>query len=718
MIAPVARLRVAAVRVAAVLIAAVLATGCGARSGLRGAPRRGEDAGVHAPMDAGRLGDAGAVDAGRDTGPEPCPACDDGVFCNGAEGCAADGTCIAGFAPDCDDGDECTVDACDRAADACENVPMERDDDGDGVSACAGDCDDLDPTVAPGLPEVCDDRDQDCDARIDEGVRSECDDCRLGCRRVVVPDETTERWDLIGSEHAGVAVDDDGDLVLGTARTEAWFAWIANYLFASVTRLDTRDGRQAAEYDSVLLDGTNHAAPTGEECETERRGGNCPSRTAVDLRGAVYVANRAFFSQGTVTKIAGFESDCIDRNGNGTIDTSRDVDGDGVIERTVPGEFLGQLDECLLWTVDVGGIDGVPRAIALDASGTVWVGLHNESRAVQLDPSDGHVLQTVDFPRRGFGPFRPYGAAADGRGQVWFTEAATGVIMAIDTESGEVVMRDTALSRSEDCGGSYGIAIDGHDRVWLAGFLCPVVFRFDQDARTWREIVLEESGITRGIAADADDRIYVASSHDWLRFLPGGRVEASPPVSRLTTFDGNTMDDVRIFGTDDAPLPGAAATGVGLDSEGMAWLVNQESSTATRIDPRTGEAREFATGMAPYTYSDFTGYALRTFTTPNGYLRTIVAGCGAGPTEWELVMWSATTPPGTRIELRARTADRIADLRSATWVGPFVDRPTDLFSPPGPIGNGRHVELEIELFGGGGTSSPRVDDLVVQYHCP
>ncbi|MDQ3032987.1 MAG: MopE-related protein [Myxococcota bacterium] len=661
--------------------------------------------------------DGGRRDGGRDGGGvEPCPPCDDGVFCNGAEGCAADGSCIPGDLPSCDDGVECTIDRCDGARDVCVNVAEERDEDGDGVSACAGDCDDRDPGRRPGLDEVCDGIDQDCDARSDEGVLSMCLDCRPGCRRVVVPG--MDGWDVEGGDAAGVERDPSGALVLSTSRTETYFAWIANTQFATISRLDTRDGRQAAEYDSVLRDGRNGARAPGEQCLTESRGGNCPSRTAVDLRGAVYVANRAFFSQGTVTKIAGIESDCIDRNGNGVIDTSRDVDGDGVIERTVRGEYLGQSDECLLWTVDVGGVDGVPRAIAVDASGTIWVGLHNERLAVQLDPSDGRVLRTVMLPPTTFGGFRPYGAAADGRGNVWFVESVSGNIVSVSASTGRLGRLDSTTSRRRDCSGSYGIAIDSEDRVWIAGFLCPVVFRFDQDSGTWREFDLPDSGVTRGIAADAEGRIFVASSHEWIRFFPGGAIEASEPISRVTIFDADDGGRLRIFGTPERPLPGRGTTGVGLDSAGYVWLINQDSSTATRVDPATGMAREFATGIAPYTYSDFTGYALRTFTAPNGYLRTIVAGCGVGATEWEQVTWSASVPAGTRVELRVRTADAVVDLASATWVGPFTARPTELMAMPGPVGSGRHLELELQLFSDGGARSPAIDDLTIQYNCP
>lgn len=683
--------------------------GCGARGGLHGAHSEER-------FDGGARNDAaGVIDGGRDGGrTPPCPRCDDGVFCNGTELCWDDGRCLPGEPPSCDDGDPCTIDFCAFDLDACEHVPRDRDEDGDGVSACAGDCDDRDPNRSPTHLERCDGIDQDCDLSVDEGVRSPCGDCRPGCRRVVVPGEAG--WDL--TDAAGVEVDPGGWLVLNTTRTEAHFAWVANYLYGTVTRIDTRDGRQVAEYDSVLRDGRNGAAPPGEECEIERRGGNCPSRTAVDLRGAVYVANRAFGGQGTVTKIAGLEADCVDRNGNGVIDTSRDRDGDGVIERTVPGEFLGQEDECLLWTVDVGGIDGVPRAIAIDAAGTVWVGLFNERRAVQLDPSDGRVLRSIELPRTTLGGFRPYGAAADGRGKVWFVEVFTGSIVSVDTATGRVGSIETGVSRSERCSGSYGIAVDDRDRVWIAGFVCPAVFRYDQDTRTWRDFRVRDSGVTRGIAADASGRIYVASSHEWLRLWPDGRIDASAPISRLTILDGDTGRILQIVGTPERPLPGRGTTGVGLDSLARVWLVNQDSSTATRIDLEAGTVREFPTGIAPYTYSDFTGYALRTFTAPNGYVRTVVAGCPIGPTEWEQVIWSASVPAGTRIELRARTADRLEELRGETWIGPFTARPTDLTMAPGPVGSGRYLEMEIQLHSGGGASSPAIEELIVQFNCP
>lgn len=715
-------MRVRTSRTCWAVAAALALVACGARTDLNEPPGASEDSG---PGDAG----------GRDAGPGPDGAirdagagvdaaicgdpCTDGIFCNGEEVCdPTTASCAPGLPPDCDDGDECTRDACDPGLDACRNRPDPRDEDLDGVGACEGDCVDTDPTISPERMERCDMVDNDCDGLIDEGVLSPCDDCRPGCNRVVIPDE--DGWDT--STSGGVEVDERGRLRLSETRTETHFAWIANTLFGTITKLDTRDGSQAAEYDSVLLDGTNAGRPPGERCRTDAPGGNCPSRTAVDLRGAVYIANRAFFNQGTVTKIAGFESDCVDRNGNGRIDTSRDLDADGRIERDEPGEFLGQLDECILWTVDVGSPGGVARAIAIDASGHVWVGLHDAGLVLELDPDDGRTLNTITLPRTGpFGSFRPYGAVGDSAGNIWFVESASGNIINVDTTTGRVGARESAPAGrpgETECPSSYGIAVDASDRVWVAGFLCPNAYRFDPATRRWMDVPLPDSGVTRGIAADGSGNVLLASSHAWFRFGPGGVVSASDPISRLTILDADTGGSIRVIGTDADPLPGLGSTGVGLDSDGFIWLVNQDSSTATRIDPSSGRSRDFPTGESPYTYSDFTGFALRTFTAPNGFLRTVVAGCALGPTEWERLDWDANVPARSRVEVRARTADRLEDLSSATWVGPYTMRPTDLALPPGPVAQQRYLELEISLISDDERTSPAIRDVAVQFNCP
>ena len=95
-----------------------------------------------------------------------------------------------------------------------------------------------------------------------------------------------------------------------------------------------------------------------------------------------------------------------------------------------------------------------------------------------------------------------------------------------------------------------------------------------------------------------------------------------------------------------------------------------------------------------------------------------MTGCAIGPTEWERLDWSASAPPGTRIEVRARTASSVIDLRTATWVGPFTARPTELQLPPGPLPQLEFMELEISLFSDDESSTPSIDNVTVQFHCP
>ncbi len=92
--------------------------------------------------------------------------CDDGFCFTGAR-CVVGAGCMGGTARDCGDGDECTSDRCDAAAMTCVNDPIDADGDG---SFCGDDCNDDNRDIAPGVMELCDMVDQDCDGSIDEGA--------------------------------------------------------------------------------------------------------------------------------------------------------------------------------------------------------------------------------------------------------------------------------------------------------------------------------------------------------------------------------------------------------------------------------------------------------------------------------------------------------------------------------------------------------------------
>jgi len=103
-------------------------------------------------------------------------ACSDGLFCNGSETCHATLGCQAGTAPNCNDGVACTADSCNESTDSCNNIPNNAAcDDGlfcNGAETCnagAGCVAGSDP--CPG--QSCDEGSDACVACIDAG---DCDD--------------------------------------------------------------------------------------------------------------------------------------------------------------------------------------------------------------------------------------------------------------------------------------------------------------------------------------------------------------------------------------------------------------------------------------------------------------------------------------------------------------------------------------------------------------
>ncbi len=441
--------------------------------------------------------------------------------------------------------------------------------------------------------------------------------------------------------------------------------------------------------------------------------------------GNCYVANRGFGHQGTLTKIARNHRDCIDRNEDGEIQTSNDADGDGVIDLEDPAEFFPE-DECVVWTIDVGGTDEKPRALAIApdatnpaASGNVWVGLNAARMALEVSP-DGEIIRTVDLP------MQPYGAVVSKYlGLVWFTTAAwqdptrsewlddprytdnPPAICSVDFRTGEVSER-ILVAPEAPCIGAYGIGADSEGRVWVGSEQCAAAYRYDPADESWMYVDLTwpeaPFGLTRGIVGDRDGRIWVAHSHC---------LNADDPDCGLvTSFDQETGGDVTHYWIEDQ----VGSIGVDLDYQGRLWAINFNTNSATRIDPSSGETETFySTGVQPYTYSDFTGYSLMT-QFPRGYYRDLVEVCSGAI--WFGARVDASLPEGAELNLRVRVADSVDELSAAEWIGPWSEFPADFRSAPGPIPDGAVIEFELTLSVGDELVFPRVHELVFSYDCP
>jgi hypothetical protein len=466
---------------------------------------------------------------------------------------------------------------------------------------------------------------------------------------------------------------------------------------------------------------------------------NRPSRTAVDVNGDVWVANRAHevggYTQASATKIANSEKDCIDRNGNGLIDTSRDLNGDGIIttdcnDDNLPDdgstvctvgkfhEFYGLDDECILFTVN-GAWNGVGRPMALGPGeggptdpSDAWFGMWSTGTFYRIDGRTGAIKQTVVVPGA-----LPYGAAIDGFGILWAPSCCSTTVWYFDTNN---PANQGAINYP---GGShYGIAVDGYSeldannnevliqQIWFGEYGASGACRYrpvrDQGfaglaTGNWA-CAYFSGGVPAGRGIGVDNR--TPTSYAWVA-LDGypsspaaiGRIPTNIPSGQTTTLDlTNHFSTNTQYGM----------TGAGVAFDGDIWGVLQDSSgyssngavvhfgvdasgnvtsgpDVVPLDDKPGSPENFCTPNSgrveckphPYTYSDFTGFGLRNFTNPHGFYSWIDLGtCPVGQTKYLRVEWDAEVPTGTTVTMQARSSDDPDTLDNAAWTDLYPDR--------------------------------------------
>jgi len=411
---------------------------------------------------------------------------------------------------------------------------------------------------------------------------------------------------------------------------------------------------------------------------------------------------------------------CKDRNGNGSIETSRDLNDDGRISLDASaGEFLGYDDECLLWTVPIGASNSIARAMAIDANGFVWVGDWQGRKLYKLDPADGSLVNPThpDQPANGNGisvTGQPYGAVIDSQGYLWYVNTYdTGDLQRVDTHTGEVSPLIT-----ENPTGGYGITIDRKDRVWMASYSDDngggTVARYDPATSTWSTFSAGLSGSNwrgRGVTASAAGETGSGAGVVWAVFHDTGQ-------AHLVGFDddsGEVWDEVDL----DEACGAETCIGAGIGTGGSVWVVNQTSDNVCRYDPGTGDVIEIPIGSAPYTYSDFTGNVLRTFTSPQGTYRHIVEGCPDNEPSltWTIVTWQASTPGGSSVKVQVRIADTVGGLSGAEMYGPAIQPPDRQLNLMSSGLAGRYLEVLVTLVADADGNVPTLFSLTVGRDC-
>lgn len=498
-------------------------------------------------------------------------------------------------------------------------------------SECKGD-------ILP-APEVCDSKDNDCDGEVDEGVKSTCGTCDLTCNQQTIGSGGIG-WNLNSENSTGLGLDPQGNVTLDMSQISLnlKFIWIANSPNNTVSKVDCKTITEVGRY-QVCSD---------------------PSRTSVDLEGNVWVACRG---DGSVAKIIADKKNCIDKNGNGIIETSTN------------SQPIGN-DECIKFVVNPGK-GTYARGAAVDKENHVWIGYWNSKSLVRLNANTGATMADINLD------CNPYGLVIDQKGIIWGQGAGCGSLIMVDPSTGQVNKSNT-LAQLKYPSSAYGLNVDKYGRVWVSGGNTASVF--DPKTLSWKTINMNWGG-GRGVATSNDGYVYVAADGS------GGAVK----------INGN-VDPPQVEGF----IKGAGSpVGAALDYDGFVWVVNQGGSSATKMDPNTMAAiGTVAVGSSPYTYSDMTGYTLNYFTAPKGQYSTVFfGGIAINPVMtnqpkqvWQTISAQADLPNGTALRFRLRAGNSKAELEAAKW-SDAIDFPPQVFpydlTKANIIGNLLQVEIQL-----------------------
>ena len=619
----------------------------------------------------------------KDTGTKP-PACTDEDGDGFGDGCDAGPDCDdynPNFNTSCPDCSQGNVPGCGCKG---KSVPCYSADPASagkgickaGVQACKngfwGECV---GEVDPGT-EICDGLDNNCDGTTDEGVKSSCGGCDLSCVQKGVGTGTDNAFTLNSENSSGVGLDDQGNIKIDSSQISLSlkFLWASNSPDNTVSKIDCKTVKEVGRY-KVCTD---------------------PSRTSVDLDGNVWVGCRA---GGKVAKIMSEKKNCIDKNGDGIIQTSEDLNGDGTIS---PNEMVGGgaegADECVKFITPVLG--GMTRAAGVDKFNDVWMGFWDNKYLKHLKASDGSVMETVNIP------CSPYGLVIDQKGVIWVQGAGCGLV-SYNPLTKVINQYNPPFGYS-----AYGINVDGKGRIWMGGS-SGGSGATSYDPKTGQWMLCQGVPNSAGIATANDGFVYPA--------LDCGSGGAVGKVDGDQCWANNGVGSYK-----GANTTGGCPHGVAVDFDGYVWGVNWTGNSVGKVDPKNWGAapQTRQIGSSPYTYSDMTGYTLNYFTAPKGlYTTTFFAGGGGNPVSqttskavWTTIDMKLILPPMTKVHVRVKAGNTKADLANAAWIDvpDFTDvaqLPFDLTAlPQAPI-VGAMMEVEINLITDDKKVTPAVSSL-------
>jgi len=480
---------------------------------------------------------------------------------------------------------------------------------------------------------------------------------------------TSADFALGSSSNVSTAVSDQ--LQLRDEAAPGNFIWVAVSSKGTIVKINTRTGKVEGEYKT---------APDGQPRD--------PSRTTVDLQGAVWVANRAGNS---IVQIGSVESGLwIDKNGNGQPDTSiglGDIRGwSNVSGSDTDGGILTAEDECIIRYVRVSASG--TRHLSVDPRNNIWVSGVSGAAARTFDLVDGRT--GLILRREGPVGYGAYGGLIDRSDVLW--SATAGSLLRWETRLPLSGPNGESWSTLAGSGNLYGLALGPDGYVWCSTAGAGLVHKY---APSGVLVASYGQGHSQAQGLVVDHRGHVWIAHGL----------SASTVGHLRS-DGTFLGNVTV---------GSGPTGVAVDADGKIWATNHNAGTVSRIDPDSGPVGsdgvtpigtvDYTTaylGGTVYNYSDMTGNNLSA--PPLAGVWTVIYDSEKPATHWGSINWHAQIVDDGKLGITvASSSDGIAFSPWRTGV-----RGVDLDVP-----SGRYLKVNVLMQRSSSGYSPSLHDLTI-----
>ncbi|MEY2519528.1 MAG: hypothetical protein QOF24_1287 [Verrucomicrobiota bacterium] len=389
----------------------------------------------------------------------------------------------------------------------------------------------------------------------------------------------------------------------------AQFIYVANAGEDTVSKIDINPPYpEVARYATWFTTGAHNMPHPGDPWH-----GPAPSRIAQDSAGNVFVLNRFFdtpWLMGTSPPNPSHLPVLLKIAPSGSGPTSS---GSAVLSMLDNNTMNNEIDipnneaadKRIVWAQPVGnpGDEGkLGRALAIDPSGFLWVGLFSAQKYYKVNPNTG-ITTGGAIPMPSGSNHRPYGAQVDTRGVLWSVDendTADNELAEIDTATGNVTIHKIgsahvmySLSIFNGCGGA-------PEKIYLSdrSLSSATTYRvYDPQTSTFSVPPLPASAKFRSVAVAVDSQGNIVSGE----YLNTGRVIKTSP-------SGGVLWDT-------GPRPVAQQIpdlhGIIVDANDDVWAVDRVNGRVIKYKGTTSGGTSGGTyittvkvGDQPYTYGN------------------------------------------------------------------------------------------------------------------